>query len=98
MTTLEQQTNGNMIKSVTLQDDESGLASGWDPNGIVGGFRITDAHVDLDTQVLAKVLEPGRPEGIRCSSDFTRVGSFDVFCFSGLSDGSELHYVVINSP
>ena len=32
-----------------------------------------------------------------CNVDFSKVGSFEVFCTSGPANGSELHYTILYS-
>jgi hypothetical protein len=84
------------MKTITLQDDATGHAHGWDPNGaqcfnIVG---VSDIISGVSTTVVARDNIPNR----LCEIDLVHPEGFSFVCNQALLDASALTFTVINAP
>jgi hypothetical protein len=89
----------SFIKTVTLHDDETGLALGWDPN-TGGKMTIIAPDVILDSAVLVNLIfTTGVNEfGKQCYAGDINSGQFQLICNFQGSDPVDLRYTVINGP
>jgi hypothetical protein len=99
----------SFMKRVTLLDDPSGHARGWDPSGQPGNgggprnFIISESAIssDIDNPFFTvEVVFGVGAEGLICAAgNHDPVGkTFAVSCTFSPPNGSELHYVVGNLP
>lgn len=89
------------IKRVSLSDDATGNAAGWNPDFANNQniFTIQDTDVSATTSSVIVNVEQNSP--ILCNAFLPAgaVGNFKIFCESnvgGPEDGAKLHYTVIN--
>jgi len=94
------------IKQVTLNDDASGNAAGWNPPFTLSFFSITDPDVTVESNVLATIVAIPEisPEGFVLPNSnvcniFTRDGGlFLGSCSTNpnfIKEGSSLHYTIM---
>jgi hypothetical protein len=93
----------SFMKRVTLIDDPGGHAVGWDPDGAITIFSISEPAIssDLDNSFFTAHVHFSNPGiGALCGIvDYDNVAKeFKVRCTSAPADGDELHYVVGNLP
>jgi len=91
------------MKHVTLNDDLIGNLNGWNPDGAVTSFSITDGTVSTDSLIVVSIQKSGvpfplmAPNGLNCSNLFPDNGFFFLSsCSISVNDGSTLRYSVIN--
>jgi hypothetical protein len=85
------------MKTITLQDDATGHAHGWDPNGAQLSFNIvgvSDIISGVSTTVIAQDNIPNR----LCEIDFVHPEGFSFVCNQALLDASALTFTVVNAP
>ena len=85
------------MKTITLQDDATGHAHGWDPNGAQLSFNIvgvSDIISGVSTTVVAQDNIPNR----LCEIDLVHPEGFSIVCNQALLDASALTFTVINAP
>ncbi|HEY8140033.1 MAG TPA: hypothetical protein VIE86_03015, partial [Nitrososphaera sp.] len=89
----------SLMKTVTLHDDASGLAAGWDPD-TGGKMNIVAPDVTLESSIVVNlVFTTGLNEsGKQCFVGDVNSGQFQLICnFQGGTDPVDLRYTVINT-
>jgi hypothetical protein len=77
-----------------LFDNAAGNAKGWNPNGILRTFTISDSCVNpLNSVVLVNTKQSNF---VICAVDYLVSGAFEVNCNLAPSNNGELHYDVFN--
>jgi len=76
-------------------DDANGNSIGWNPNGSTTTFLIKDPTVNFRLSIV--VVNVNSPNFNVCNLDWAVIGSFYLTCVNPPDEGSELHYMVINS-
>lgn len=86
------------MRRVTLLDNPSGNALGWNPNGVSTDFAIAEV-LFLDESLVSINLENG--DNV-CTVDDTFVlgppTRFGIKCTTPPPQGTELHYLLTNLP
>ena len=91
----------SFMKRVLLQDNSAGHTAGWDPGFSISLWHIFDSSVTENSIILVDVDNnqnvAGYDPSIRCASgNIPSAGSFIMTCDTAPTEGSRLHYVVIN--
>jgi hypothetical protein len=86
----------DLMKRVTLEDDAAGNALGWNPNGALDAFTITEPAVSGENSAFVSIIVD--QENIVCIVFNLDVGTFSVRCDGTPVDGTKLHYIVENLP
>jgi hypothetical protein len=93
--------NENFMKRVTLTDNAAGNALGWNPNGAITQFAITETALSTDTSSYVSVfVENFAAPFPNCivTSINSNVDIFNIACNSAPLNGAELNYIVENLP
>jgi len=98
-------TEPGSIKHVQLNDDVVGNAAGWNPNGVISIFSITDPDISANSRVIATIgggsASTHIPADIFCDRLWTQENKLRLNCFGGVNaapDGSILRYTIFNPP
>ena len=83
------------MKRMHLDDDATGNAVGWNPNGVDKAFTVTDAAVTKNSAVLITLDAPVGANEV-CSTFVIGGGSFSMSCTFSPPNAESLNYVIIN--
>jgi hypothetical protein len=85
------------MKRITLLDNAAGNALGWNPDGVLTAFDITEPG-SLG-EFIGYVSAPVRLSGVtNCQVGFQTAGEFSMDCEFPPVNGAQLPYVVVNLP
>jgi hypothetical protein len=87
--------SSSFMRSKFFLDDAAGHAVGWNPDGTLNSFSITDPAITVpENAILVNVADFGADSG--CNPLSTTPGAFFLDCLNPPLDGSSLHYIIFN--
>ena len=89
--------SSSFMKFVQLIDDGIGHGVGWNPNGILRVFTISDTAVTSQSNIIVTLSTPQGASDSNCGVDLIKRFQFRVYCDSAAAppDGSYINYLVV---
>ena len=89
--------SSSFMKFVQLIDDGVGHGVGWNPNGTVRLFTISDTAVTSQSNIIVTLSTPLGASDSNCGVDLIKRFQFRVYCDSAAAppDGSYINYLVV---